>query len=122
MDYEVFLVSRIHEEWSRRRDPSQAVVEGVATTGRVITAAATIMVCVFLAFVTGPEREVKLFGLSLASAVFLDAFVVRCLLLPATLEILGSWTWKFPGRLGARLPRLAIEPEPRTAAEPAETA
>jgi putative drug exporter of the RND superfamily len=120
MDYEVFLVSRIHEEWIRRRDPSRAVVEGVATTGRVITAAATIMVCVFLAFVTGPEREVKLFGLSLASAVFLDAFVIRCLLLPATLELLGSWTWKFPSGLGARLPRLAIEPEPRTAAEPAE--
>jgi RND superfamily putative drug exporter len=121
MDYEVFLVSRIHEEWIRRRDPSRAVVEGVATTGRVITAAATIMICVFLAFVTGPEREVKLFGLSLASAVFLDAFVVRCLLLPATLELLGSWTWKFPSRLATRLPRLAIEPEPRTAAEPSKT-
>jgi RND superfamily putative drug exporter len=118
MDYEVFLVSRIHEEWIRGRDPSRAVVEGVATTGRVITAAATIMVCVFLAFVTGPEREVKLFGLSLASAVFLDAFVIRSLLLPATLELLGRWTWKFPGRLAGRLPRLAIEPEPRTAAEP----
>jgi len=92
MDYEVFLVSRIREEWLRRRDPSRAVVEGVATTGRVITAAATIMVCVFLAFVLGPQREVKLFGLSLASAVFLDAFVIRSLLLPAVLELLGRWT------------------------------
>src|SRR5919106_3568452 len=62
MDYEVFLVSRIHEEWMRRRDPSRAVVDGVATTGRVITAAATIMICVFLAFVLGPERQIKLFG------------------------------------------------------------
>jgi putative drug exporter of the RND superfamily len=120
MDYEVFLVSRIHEEWLRRRDPSLAMVEGVATTGRVITAAATIMVCVFLAFVLGPQREVKLFGLSLASAVFLDAFVIRSLLLPAVLELLGRWTWAFPGRLGARLPRLAIEPELRPASEPSE--
>jgi putative drug exporter of the RND superfamily len=121
MDYEVFLVSRIREEWLRRRDPSAAVVEGVATTGRVITAAATIMVCVFLAFVLGPERQVKLFGLSLASAVFLDAFVIRSLLLPAVLELLGRWTWAFPRRLGATLPRLGIEPELRPAPEASET-
>jgi putative drug exporter of the RND superfamily len=122
MDYEVFLVSRIHEEWTRRRDPSEAVVEGVATTGRVITAAATIMVCVFLAFVLLPERQVKMFGLSLASAVFLDAFVVRSLLLPAVLELLGRWTWWFPERLGRRLPRLATEPGARPAAEATEAA
>jgi RND superfamily putative drug exporter len=103
MDYEVFLVSRIHEEWLRRRDPSRAIVEGVATTGRVITAAATIMICVFLAFVLGPERAIKLFGLSLASAVFLDAFVVRCLLLPAVLELLGRSTWAFPAVRRQRL-------------------
>jgi putative drug exporter of the RND superfamily len=96
MDYEVFLVSRIHEEWLKRRDASRAVVEGVATTGRVITAAATIMVCVFLAFVLLPERSVKMFGLSLATAVFLDAFVIRSLLLPAVLELLGRWTWALP--------------------------
>jgi putative drug exporter of the RND superfamily len=122
MDYEVFLVSRIHEEWKRRGDPSRAIVDGLATTGRVITAAATIMVCVFLAFVLGPERQVKLFGLSLASAVFLDAFVIRSLLLPAVLELLGRWTWAFPSRLGRRLPRLAIEPEPATASEPTNAA
>jgi putative drug exporter of the RND superfamily len=115
MDYEVFLVSRIHEEWTRRRDPSRAIVEGLATTGRVITAAATIMICVFLAFALGPERQVKLFGISLASAVFLDAFVVRSLLLPAVLELLGRRTWAFPNGLGRRLPRLATEPEPRGA-------
>jgi RND superfamily putative drug exporter len=121
MDYEVFLVSRIHEEWMGRGDASRAVVEGLATTGRVITAAATIMVCVFLAFVLLPERAVKEFGLSLAVAVFLDAFVIRSLLMPAVLEILGRWTWAFPGRLGRRLPRLATEPEPQPAAgrEPA---
>jgi putative drug exporter of the RND superfamily len=98
------------------------VVEGIASTGRVITAAATIMVCVFLAFVLGPERQIKLFGLSLASAVFLDAFVIRCLLLPAVLELLGRWTWAFPGRLGRRLPRLDTEPGPHPAAKPTEAA
>ena len=100
MDYEVFLVSRIHEEWNRRRDASQAVVEGVASTGRVITAAATIMICVFLSFVFGDNRDIKLFGLSLASAVFLDAFVIRCLLLPAVLELLGRTTWLLPALAG----------------------
>jgi putative drug exporter of the RND superfamily len=120
MDYEVFLVSRIHEEWTRHRDPSRAVVDGLSTTGRVITAAATIMICVFLAFVLLPERQVKMFGLSLASAVFLDAFVVRSLLLPAVLELMGRWTWWFPERFGRRLPRIATEPAPRPAAEPTE--
>jgi RND superfamily putative drug exporter len=111
MDYEVFLVSRIHEEWVRRRDPSRAVVEGVATTGRVITAAATIMVCVFLAFVLLPERPVKIFGLSLATAVFLDAIVIRSLLLPAVLELAGRWTWALPGWLERKLPRAPATPQ-----------
>jgi len=115
-------VSRIHEEWIRRRDPSRAVVDGVATTGRVITAAATIMVCVFLAFVLLPERPVKMFGLSLASAVFLDAFVIRSLLLPAVLELLGRATWWFPERIGRRMPRLATEPGPPPVAEQPEAA
>jgi RND superfamily putative drug exporter len=97
--------------------PSRAVVEGIATTGRVITAAATIMICVFLAFVLGPERPIKLFGLGLASAVFLDAFVVRSLLLPAVLELLGRSTWAFPEGLGRRLPRLVSTPQPQVAAE-----
>jgi RND superfamily putative drug exporter len=109
MDYEVFLVSRIHEEWSRRRDASQAVSRGLASTGRVITAAATIMICVFASFAVGPDRVLKLFGLSLASAVFLDAFVVRSLLLPSVLELLGRRTWALPAWLGRRLPHLAID-------------
>jgi RND superfamily putative drug exporter len=116
MDYEVFLVSRIHEEWTRRRDPSRAVRNGLASTGRVITAAATIMVCVFLSFVAGDQRVLKLFGLSLASAVFLDAFVVRSLLLPAVLELLGRRTWMLPGWLERRLPHIAIDREPQPAA------
>jgi RND superfamily putative drug exporter len=110
MDYEVFLVSRIHEEWLRRRDASQAVISGLGSTGRVITAAATIMIAVFLSFVLGDNRAIKLFGLSLASAVFLDAFVIRSLLLPATLELLGRRTWQLPRWLSRRLPRLSIEP------------
>jgi RND superfamily putative drug exporter len=117
MDYEVFLVSRIHEEWSRRRDASQAVTRGLASTGRVITAAATIMICVFLSFAVGDQRVLKLFGLSLASAVFLDAFVVRILLLPSVLELLGRRTWALPGWLGRRLPHLAID-RPDTAIAP----
>ena len=110
MDYEVFLVSRVHEQWMRRRDPSAAVVGGLATTGRVITAAATIMVCVFLSFVLVDVRPVKMFGLTLASAVFLDAFVVRSLLLPAVLQLLGRRTWALPGWLDRRLPHLSVDP------------
>src|SRR5919201_2695981 len=110
MDYEVFLVSRVHEQWVRRRDPDRAVVAGLASTGRVITAAATIMVCVFLSFVLVDLRPVKMFGLSLASAVFLDAFVVRSLLLPAVLQLLGRTTWALPAWLERRLPHLAVDP------------
>jgi putative drug exporter of the RND superfamily len=110
MDYEVFLVSRVHEQWVRRRDPSRAVVEGLGSTGRVITAAATIMVCVFLSFVLLDARAVKMFGLALASAVFLDAFVVRSLLLPAVLQLLGRVTWAIPDWLDRRLPHLAVDP------------
>jgi RND superfamily putative drug exporter len=111
MDYEVFLISRINEEWTRRRDASEAVVSGMATSGRVITAAAAIMVCVFLSFATGNDRVLKLFGISLATGVFVDAFVVRSLLLPAVLQLLGRTTWMLPGWLERRLPHLAIDPD-----------
>ncbi len=109
MDYEVFLISRMHERWTQTREHSRAVAEGLALTGRVVTAAAAIMVCVFLSFMLGEERIIKEFGLSLASAVFLDALVVRCLLLPATLHIIGKATWQIPASLGRVLPRLNIE-------------
>jgi putative drug exporter of the RND superfamily len=111
MDYEVFLVSRIHEEWTRSHDAHQATRQGLASTGRVITAAATIMICVFLSFVVGGERVLELFGLSLASAVFLDAFVVRSLLLPSVLQLLGRRTWALPSWLDHRLPHVAIDRE-----------
>jgi len=109
MDYEVFLVSRVREEWVRRRDASAAVADGIAFTGRVISAAAAIMVCVFLSFMLGNERTIKEFGFGLAAAVFLDALVVRCVLLPAVLELLGAFTWKLPRWLDARLPHVNIE-------------
>jgi putative drug exporter of the RND superfamily len=109
MDYEVFLVSRIHERWTHTRENSRSVAEGLALTGRVVTAAAAIMVCVFLSFMLGEDRVIKEFGLSLASAVFLDALVVRCLLLPAVLHIVGRRTWLLPRWLERVLPRLNIE-------------
>jgi RND superfamily putative drug exporter len=109
MDYEVFLVSRIHERWTLTEDSRRAVREGLALTGRVVTAAAAIMVCVFLSFMLGEDRIIKEFGLALASAVFLDAVVVRCLLLPATLFILGAATWRIPPWLDRLLPHLNVE-------------
>jgi RND superfamily putative drug exporter len=109
MDYEVFLISRIREEWVRGRDASVAVADGIAYTGRVITAAAAIMICVFLSFMLGNERSVKEFGFGLAAAVFLDAIVVRCVLLPAVLEVLGEVTWKLPRWIDRRLPHINIE-------------
>jgi RND superfamily putative drug exporter len=109
MDYEVFLISRVREEWVRHRDPGRAVADGIAYTGRVITAAAAIMICVFLSFLLGDERSVKEFGFGLAAAVFLDAVVVRCVLLPAVLELLGKTTWWLPSWLDRRLPRINIE-------------
>jgi RND superfamily putative drug exporter len=109
MDYEVFLISRMHERWTQTREHSRAVAEGLALTGRVVTAAAAIMVCVFLSFMLGEDRVIKEFGLSLASAVFLDALVVRCLLLPAVLHLVGERTWQIPAWLDRVLPRLNIE-------------
>jgi putative drug exporter of the RND superfamily len=109
MDYEVFLVSRVREEWMRRRDASAAVANGISFTRRVISAAAAIMICVFLSFMVGEQRALKEFGFGLAAAVFLDALVVRCVLLPAVLELLGSRTWRLPRWLDARLPHINIE-------------
>jgi RND superfamily putative drug exporter len=109
MDYEVFLVSRMREQWVRNGDASAAVADGVSFTGRVITAAAAIMVCVFLSFTLGDQRTLKEFGFGLAVAVFFDAVVMRCVLLPAVLELLGPATWRLPRRLDRRLPRISIE-------------
>jgi len=109
MDYEVFLLSRIREEYDRTGDNATAVADGVALTARVITAAAAIMVCVFGSFVFGPERSLQLFGLGLAVAVLVDATIVRLLLVPATMELLGDRNWWLPRWLDRILPRVRID-------------
>jgi RND superfamily putative drug exporter len=111
MDYEVFLVSRIYEEWHRRGDNTEAVKHGLATTGRTITAAAAIMFLVFAAFVLGGDRIIELFGIGLASAVLLDALIVRSIIVPAVMMLLGEWNWKLPRVLDRVLPRLNVEGE-----------
>ena len=117
MDYEVFLISRIREEYLKDGDTRRAVADGLAKTARVITAAAAIMVVVFLAFVTAQDTFLKLFGIGLATAIFLDATVVRMVLVPATMQILGKWNWWIPDWLDRRLPRLDTEHVPAGAAE-----
>jgi putative drug exporter of the RND superfamily len=109
MDYEVFLLSRIREEWSRTRDAANSVADGVAATARVITAAAAIMVVVFGSFLLEDNRILKLFGVGLAVAVFLDATLVRMLLVPATMELLGERNWWLPKWLDRILPTLDVE-------------
>jgi RND superfamily putative drug exporter len=110
MDYQVFLVSRMHEEWGRTRDNATAIRIGQADTGRVITAAATIMVFVFGSFVLGGERVIAEFGIGLATAVLLDAFVLRTVLVPALMHLLGARNWWLPKRLDRALPHVSVDP------------
>ena len=109
MDYEVFLLSRMKEEFDRTGDNDAAVADGLAVTARVITAAALIMVAVFSAFVLGYDRQLKLFGLGMAVAVFVDATVVRMVLVPATMSLLGARNWWIPNWLDKVLPRIDVE-------------
>jgi putative drug exporter of the RND superfamily len=109
MDYEVFLLSRIKEHYDKTRNNAVAVADGVAVTARVITAAALIMVCVFMSFVIGDDRSLKMFGLGLAVAVAIDATVVRMLLVPATMELLGDRNWWIPKWLDRILPNIDVE-------------
>ncbi len=109
MDYEVFLVSRIHEEWRRTGDAQHAVREGLATTGSVITAAAAIMIVVFGAFLLAPDRMLNQFGLGLAVAVLLDALVIRCLIVPAVMRLLGTRAWWLPRWLDRAMPTIRLE-------------
>ncbi len=108
MDYEVFLLSRIKEEYDRDHDNATAVSHGLAKTARLITAAAAIMICVFGSFVLSDLRVLKLIGFGLAFAVFIDATVVRLVLVPATMELLGDRNWWFPKML-EWVPRIHIE-------------
>ncbi|MEZ5092063.1 MMPL family transporter [Nocardioides sp.] len=123
MDYEVFLVSRMREGWLRTRDNERAILGGLAGTGRVITAAAAIMVAVFAAFIPSPDVVLKVIGVGMASAIFIDATIVRMLLVPAVMYLLGRANWWMPAWLGRLLPELHVEGHPeehlRRVAEPA---
>jgi putative drug exporter of the RND superfamily len=109
MDYEVFLISRIREEYDRTGDNAVAVADGLASTARVITAAAAIMVTVFASFVFNPDAMLKLFGLGLATAIFMDATIVRTVLVPATMALLGDRNWWFPPWLERVVPAVSVE-------------
>jgi putative drug exporter of the RND superfamily len=111
MDYEVFLLSRVREEYVARRDNQTSIVNGIASTGRVITSAALIMISVFLAFVLGEDAATKMFGLGLATAIFVDATLVRMVLVPATMTLLGDANWWIPRTLDRRLPSLRHDGE-----------
>lgn len=123
MDYQVFLVSRMHEEWVHTKDNARAVRVGLAETSRVINCAALIMICVFSAFVLSGDMEGAMAGIGLAAAVALDAFILRTALVPAAMHLLGNANWWLPTGLEKRLPHLAVEPkeEPETG-EPARSA
>jgi RND superfamily putative drug exporter len=114
MDYEVFLLSRVREEYVRTGDNGRAVADGLASTARVITAAAAIMVTVFGALVLEDTVFLKLAGLGLATAVFVDATVVRMVLVPATMELLGDRNWWLPHWLDRLLPHVAVDAQPAT--------
>jgi RND superfamily putative drug exporter len=109
MDYEVFLLSRIREEYVRTGDNASAVADGLAHTARVITAAAAVMISVFLAFVLAPQVFLKMMGVGLATAIFVDATLVRLVLVPATMELLGDANWWLPAGLARRLPQFHVE-------------
>jgi RND superfamily putative drug exporter len=110
MDYQVFLVSRMHEEWVNSKDNARAVRVGLAETSRVINSAAVIMICVFFAFVLSGERVLAMFGIGLAGAVALDAFILRTVLVPSLMHMFGRSNWWLPAWLDKRLPHLAVEP------------
>ena len=112
MDYEVFLISRMRENWVRTQDNSRAILTGLARTGRVITAAATIMIVVFASLIALDDVTMKSFGIGMAAAILVDATIVRMLLLPAVMQLLGSGNWWLPRQLGRRLPHLHVEGRP----------
>jgi RND superfamily putative drug exporter len=109
MDYQVFLVSRMQEEWERTKDNGAAVRRGLAGSGKVVVIAAAIMSSVFLAFVPSPDATIKLFGIALASAVIIDAFIVRLVLVPSLMTMFGKANWWLPSWLANALPRISVE-------------
>jgi putative drug exporter of the RND superfamily len=111
MDYEVFLVTQMREHYRDSEDEKEAVIEGLANTGRVITSAAAIMVCVFTSFVLNGNPIVKEFGVGLAVAIAIDSTLVRCLLVPAVMVLLGKWAWWMPRWMERFVPHVSIEGE-----------
>jgi RND superfamily putative drug exporter len=109
MDYEVFLVSRIHEEWMKTGNSKESVSKGLAATGSIITAAAAIMIVVFMAFVFLGERTIQLFGVGLAVAVLIDATIIRSTLVPSLMQLAGRWNWYLPNFIERKLPRVRLE-------------
>jgi len=109
MDYQVFLVSRMHEEWTNSGDNARAIARGQANTGRVITAAALIMICVFFSFAFGGQRVIAEFGIGLGGAVLMDAFIIRTVLVPALMHFFGKANWWMPKWLDRIIPHVAVE-------------
>jgi RND superfamily putative drug exporter len=109
MDYEVFLVSRIHEEWIKSGNSKESVSKGLAATGSIITAAAAIMIVVFMAFVFLGERTIQLFGVGLAVAVLIDATIIRSTLVPSLMQLAGKWNWYLPNFIERKLPKVRLE-------------
>ena len=109
MDYQVFLVSRMHEEWLNTNDNEEAIIRGQANTGRVISAAALVMICVFLSFAVGGERIIAEFGVGLGGAVLIDAFIIRTVLVPSLMHFIGKGNWYMPKWLERVVPHVAVE-------------
>jgi RND superfamily putative drug exporter len=109
MDYQVFLVSRMKEEWEHSHDNRKAVLDGLAGSGKVVVIAATIMTCVFLSFVPTPNDTIKLFGVALAASVIIDAFIVRLVLVPSIMTLFGKANWWLPKWLDKALPKITLE-------------
>jgi RND superfamily putative drug exporter len=111
MDYEVFLISRIREEYLKSGDNATAVRQGLAATGKTITAAALIMILVFGSFILGGERVIKEFGLGLAGGILVDAFIIRMVVVPSLMHLFGKANWWFPDWLDRILPHLSVDPD-----------
>src|SRR6185436_694081 len=112
MDYQVFLLSRMREAWLRTRDNGEAIASGLASTGRVITAAAAIMIVVFAAIIPSDQVFIKVFGVGMVAAILVDATIIRMLLVPAVMHLLGRANWWLPALLQRRLPELHVEGPP----------
>ncbi len=113
MDYEVFILSRMREEYDRTGSTEEAVVQGIGRTGRLVTSAALILFLAFVSMASGPETDVRMMATGLAAGILIDATVIRALIVPAAVSLMGRWNWWLP-RLPARLLRVEASPHPET--------